>query len=156
MNLDSLIGKIYYEKEFYELLLLDVEENFEQYSSKFIHFYFDRVENSQIKITQIVNFQNDIEIDNKNRSIIEKKEWFEISQNDNHFDLMFCRFDRTGFISLIFKDSTHTQEWKHGWADEFPDSEPMTPDEIRQAFFELSGILTDQQEKQKLISKKSI
>ena len=156
MNLNSLVGKIYQENEFYELMLFDIEENFEKYSAKFIHFYFDRVENSKIKITQVVHFKDDIEIDNECRRIIEKKEWFEISQNDNHFDLMLCRFDRTGFISLIFKDSTHTQEWKHGWADEGPDLGPMTPDEIRQAVQELSGFFENQQELQKLKSKKAI
>ena len=155
MTLKNLVGKTFQENEFYELLLFDIEENFEQYSSKFIHFYFERIETNKIKITHVVYFKDDTENNAQGRSIIEKKEWFQISQNQNHFNLLLCRFDRTGYVSSIWKDHTRTEDWCHGWADEEPDQGPMTPDEIRQAFMELSGVFIDQQEVEKLKSKKA-
>lgn len=155
MNLKNLVGKTFQENELYELLLFDIEENFEHYFAKFIHFYFDRIENKKIKITQVVYFKDSKEVNIKGRALIKKKEWLEISQNQNHFNLLLCRFDRTGFVSSIWKDHTRTQEWCHGWADERPDLGPMTADEIRQAVYELSGFFSDQQELQKLKSKKA-
>ncbi|MEK6627939.1 MAG: hypothetical protein AABY53_04885 [Bdellovibrionota bacterium] len=156
MDLCSLIEKTFHENELYELLLFDIEENFVQYSSKYLHIYFDRVENNKIKVLQIAYFKDSTEMNKKSCTIIEKKEWFEIGQNQNHFNFLLCRFDRTGFISSIWKDQTRTEDWCHGWADEEPDLGPMTPDEIRQAVQELSGFFVDQQELQKLKSKKAI
>lgn len=155
MDLNNLIGQIFQENELYEFLLFDIEENFEQYLSKYIHFYFARIENRKIEVTQIAYFKNSIEIDKRDRAIVEKQEWFEIAQNHNHFDLLLCRFDRTGFVSSIWQDHTHTQECHLGWADEGPDLGPMTPREIRQAILELGGFFEDQLELQKLKSKKS-
>ncbi|MDZ4660561.1 MAG: hypothetical protein SGJ18_02960 [Pseudomonadota bacterium] len=156
MKFENLIGQVFFENEFYELLLFDIEENFEQYFSKFIHFYFDRVEGKKIIITELAYFKDSKEMNKESRKIIEKKEWFEVCQNHNHFNLLLCRFDRTGFVSSVEKDSTLTQEWRRGWADEEPDLGPMTPDEIRQAVRELSGFFCDQQELQKLRSKKAV
>lgn len=156
MNLKSLVGQTFQENEFYELLLFDIEENFEQYAFQFIHFYFDRVDNNKIKIAEMANFKDSTEMNNKSRSIIEKKEWFEIGQNQNHFNLLLCRFDRTGYLSSIWKDLTRTEDWCRGWADEGPDLGPMTPDEIRQAVLELGGFFVDQQEMLKLKSKKAV
>ena len=155
MNLKNLVGKTFQENEFYELLLFDIEENFEHYRAKNLHIYFNRTENTKIEITEVIYFKDDLEADNKSRSIIEKKEWFEIVQNHNHINLLLYRLDRTGFVSSIWKNSTRTEEWRHRWADEDPDLEPMTPAEIRQAVLELSGFFTDQQELQKLKSKKA-
>lgn len=155
MKLEDLIGQTYLENEFYELLLSDIEDNYEKYSSKYIHIYFDRIETNKIRITNFISFEDSHVMNKKSKEIIEKKEWFEISQNDNHFNLLLCRLDRTGFISAIFKDSTHTEDWSHGWADEGPDLGPMTPEEIRLGFLELAGFFEDQQELQKLRSKKA-
>jgi len=121
MIFEDLVGKTFQENEFYELLLFDIEENFEQYFSKFIHFYFDRIEDKKIRINEVVYFIDSKELNQKGRKIVEKREWFEIAENHNHFNLLLCRFDRTGFVSSIFKDSTRTEEWKLGWADERPD-----------------------------------
>lgn len=156
MEFKNLVGKTFQEKELYELLLFDIEENFEQYTSKYFHIYFDRTENYKIKISHVVYFRDSTEMNKKSRTIIEKKEWFEVGQNQNHFNLLLCRFDRTGFISSIWKDQTRTEDWCHGWADEDPYLGPMTSDEIRQAFMELSGFFIDQQEIEKLKSKKAV
>ena len=156
MNFENLAGKIFQENELYELLLFELEEKFEQYFSKFIHFYFTRTADSKIKVTEITHFKNSTEMNKKSREIIEKREWFEIDENHNHLNLILCRFDRTGFASSIWKDSTRTQEWARGWADEGPDLGPMTPDEIRQAVYELSGYFKDKQELQKSKSKKAV
>ena len=157
MNFEGLVGQTFFENEFYELLLFEIEQNFEQHSNKYLHFYFERNKDKKIKITELVFFSNS-DISNKiNRANIEKKEWFEIVQNHNHIDLYLVRFDRTGFISSIWKDSTRTEDWKHGWADEKPGlGRPMTPEEIRQGCLELMGIFEDQMELQKLRSKKAI
>lgn len=156
MNFEMLVGKTFRENEFYEILLFELEEKFEQNFSKFIHFYFTRTADGKIKITEIFHFRNSDEMNIKSREIIEKREWFEIDENHNHLNLFLCRFDRTGFVSSIWKDSTRTQEWSRGWADEGPDLGPMTPDEIRHAVRELSGFFIDQQELQKSKSKKAV
>ncbi len=156
MNFENLIGKTFQETELYELLLLELEEKFEQNFSKFMHFYFVRTAHNNIRITEIVHFLNSIDIHKKNREIIEKREWFEIARNHNHLNLILCRFDRTGLHSSIWKDSTRTQEWSRSWADEEPDLGPMTPEEIRQAVCELRGFFEDQQELQKSKSKKAV
>ena len=139
MSIHSLVEKMFQENELYELLLFDIEANFEQYYSQFIHIYFNRVENDKIKVIQIVYFNDDIAADTKSRSIIEKNEWFEIVRNHDHINFLLCRFYRTGYVSSIWKDHTRTQNWSHGWADERPDLGPMSPEEIQQAVLELSG-----------------
>ena len=133
MNFEKLVNQTFSETEFYELLLFEIEENFEQYFSKFFHFYFDRSDDEKIKITEVLCFKNDTEMDKKARSIIEKKEWFEIYDNHGHIDLLLCRFDRTGMRSVVRKNNTRTEDWSVAWADEKP-HKPMTRDEIREAF----------------------
>ena len=155
MDFASLVEQTFSENEFYELLLFEIEENFEQFFSKFMHFYFDRTEDKKIKITQVVYFKDDSEMDKKARSIIEKKEWFHIYENHGHIDLMLVRFDRTGKVSVVRENETRTEDWSLGWADEEPHT-PMTRDQIRQAFQELAGVFQDQQELQKLRSKKAV
>lgn len=155
MNFENLVGQTFQENELYELLLFELEENFEQHGSKFIHLYFDRTEHKKIKLTGIAHFNGSKEMGKKGREIIEKKEWFEIAQNVNHLNLILCRFDRTGFASSIWKDETRTQEWSRGWADERP-HKPMTAEEIRLGFQELMGIFQDHQEMQKSKSKKAV
>ena len=155
MNFDDLIGKTYSEQELYELLLFELEENLEKHFSEHIHLYFDRIENQKICLKEVVHFKDREELYKTNRAIIEKREYFEITHIQNHIDLMLCRFDRTGYVSIVGKDFTHTQDWCRGWADEIP-HKPMTPEEIRQAFRELAGFFEDQQELQKLRSKKAV
>lgn len=155
MNFEQLIGRTFQENEFYELMLYEMEDNFAENFSKFIHFYFARAEDKKIRITEMVYFKDSKEMDKKSREIIEKREWFEIAENHGHLNLLLCRFDRTGFTSSISKDSTRTEDWSHGWSDEKP-HKPMTPDEIRKGFLELAGFFQDQQELQKLRSKKAI
>ena len=156
MNLESLIGKTFLENEFFELLQFDIEENFGEYFGKYVHFYFERQSDLKIRVSELVYFKNSHEMNQCSRKIIEKKEWFEITHDHNHFILLLCRLDRNGSISMIERDSTLTHEWKHGWADEEPDLGPMTREEIRQGFLELGGFFEDQQELQKLRSKKSV
>ena len=156
MKFENLIKKTFFEKDFYELLLFDIEENFDQYFSKFIHVYFERFEGQKIRISDVVFFGDEIHMYKKSREIIEKKEWFEVAENHGHFNLFLVRIDRTGLLSTIYRDSSRTQESCRSWADEWPDQGPMTPDEIRQAFRELSGLIDDLQEPQNLRSKKAI
>lgn len=155
MDFENLVGQTFSENELYELLLFEIEENFEQFFLKFIHIYFDRTEDQKIKIIEVVYFKDDIVMDKKARTIIEKKEWVHIYENHGHIDLMLVRFDRTGKISVVRKNETRTQDWCLGWADEEP-HKPMTQDEIRRAFEELAGIFQEQQELQKLRSKKAV
>lgn len=155
MNFENLVGQIFQENELYELLLFEIEENSEAYFSKFIHIYFDRVEDEKIQMTE-VNYFKDVDVmDKKARSMIEKKEWFEIYEHHGHVDLIFVRFDRSGKVSIIKKNETRTQDSRIGWADETP-HKPMTRDEIRQAFQELRGVFQNHQELQKLKSKRAV
>ena len=155
MNFKNLIGQKFFENEFYELLLFEIEEKREQYFSKFIHFYFDRTEDKKIQITELAYFKDRTEMNQKSRSMIEKKEWFEIYENHGHIDLLLCRFDRSGTRSVVYEDKTRTQIASFSWADETPHT-PMTPDEIREAFQELAGVFQNQLDLQKLRSKKAV
>jgi hypothetical protein len=155
MDFENQVGKIFFENEFYESILFELEKNFEQHFSKFIHFYFERIEKMKIRITGIAHFIDSKEMNKKGREIIEEREWFEIAENHDHLNLILCRFDRTGFASSIWKDSTRTEDWKRGWADEKP-YKPMTPDEIRHGFQELAGFFQNQQALQNLRNKKAV
>ena len=155
MNFEGLIGKTFQENEFYELLLFEIEENFNQYFSKSLHIYFARFEETKIIITEVVYFKDAREMDKEARKFIEKRAWFQIYENHGHIDLLLCRFDRTGISSSVHEDSTDTQSWKTGWIEEKPDLGPMTREEIRQAVLELSGYFEDEQASQKLPYKKS-
>ena len=155
MDFRNLISPTFSENAFYELLLFEIEENFELYFSKTIHLYFDRNEDGKIKINEQINFKDAYEMDKTERKIIEKKEWFHIYENCGHINLMLCRFDRTGKISVIKRNETRTEDWRHGWADE-GQKKLLTPDEIRQAFGELAGFFHDQQEIQKSKPKKAV
>jgi hypothetical protein len=156
MDLNAYVGKTYQEMEFFALLQFDIEENFDYFSDKNFHFYFERVQGGKIKITELVSFNSPSEIDIKSRSIIEKQEWFEICENENHSDLLLVRLDRTGQVALIWRDKIHVQDWKLGWADEGPPKEPLTEEEIREGIRELCGFFEDQQEVQKSKSKKAV
>ena len=155
MDFKNFIGQKFYENEFYEILLFEIEQKREQYFSKFIHFYFDRTDDKRIHITELAYFKDATEMDQKSRSMIEKKEWFEVYDNHGHIDLLLCRFDRTGMRSVVYEDKTRTEDWGVGWADETPHT-PMTRDEIREAFKELAGVFQNQQDLQKLRSKKAV
>ena len=155
MNFDDLVGKKFQEQELYELLVFDIEENFEGYCGKAMHLYFERVAGKKIRITSIVNFQDADEMDLKSRSIIEKIEWFNIYENCGHIDLMLVRFDRTGHISIVSRNNTHHQDTVLGWADETL-SNPPTEDQLRQAFRDLSGYLERHSEVEKLRFKKAV
>ena len=155
MNFDDLVGKNFQEQELYQLLVFDIEENFEDFFGKAMHLYFERVADKKITITKVVNFKDADEMDLKSRSNIEKAEWFNVYENCGHIDLMLVRFDRTGQISIVRKNNTHHQNTVLGWADETL-SNPPTVDQIRQAFRDLSGYLEHESKIQKLRSKKAV
>ncbi len=155
MNFKALLGQTFTETELYELLLFEIEENFEQYFSKFMHLYFDRSENKKIKITEVHYFKDDSEMDKKARSMIEKKEWFQLYETHKRLDLLLVRFDRTGTHSSVKKNKTRTEDWRAGWADERP-RKPMTREEIQEAFCELAGVFQNAQELQKSKYKKAV
>jgi hypothetical protein len=153
---NKYINQTFAEHEFYELLLFELEENFNQLGQLNLHFYFNRVENNKIQITEIVEFADGAARNQTARSIIEKKEWLELCRLTSTYNLLLCRFDRTGWLSIISENKTHTQFWKHGWLDELGPREPMTPDQMRQAFRELAGMLEDHQEFEQSRSKKAV
>lgn len=155
MDLAEFIGQTFFENEFYELLLFQIEENREKFFSKFMHFHFIR-SCGKIVITELVHFKDDVDMFKKARTNIEKQEWFEIYDNHGHIDLMLCRFDRSGKRTVFYiNGDTRTHNCSLGWADETP-HRPMTRDEIREAFQELAGVFNTQQEQQSLSPKKAI
>jgi hypothetical protein len=155
MDLNSYVGQKYQESEFYELLLFEVEENFDFFHDKYLNFYFDRTADGKIVITELVFFLDSEEMNQVGRKIIEKREWFQVGANPNRNDLLLVRLDRTGTLSIVKRTGTHSEQWCHGWADEEPLGPPLTPDEIREACRELCGFYEDQQENQNLKSKKT-
>jgi hypothetical protein len=156
MNFESLIGKTFAEQEFYELLLFDIEENFDQYQSKFMNVYFESQPEQMIKIIEVKYFNDSHEMNQIERKNIEKRSWFHIGENDDHFNLVLIRLDRTGKLSSIWKEHTRTEDWCFGWADEDSHTSPMTPEEIRLGVLELCGFFEVQQDLQKSKSKIAI
>ncbi len=157
MNFKKLIGQTFFEKEFYELLLFDIEEYFDKkYSEKYLNIYFDNLPDQRIRINEVVYFKDSDEMNQVDRKCIEKRQWFQISERFGTFILLLIRLDRTGTLSRVYSDRTCTEDWCHGWADEEPEHEPLTRDEIRQAFQEMCGYFENQQEVQKLKSKKAV
>ena len=155
MNIDNLVGQTFQETELYQLLLFDIKENFELYISKSFHLYFSRLTNKKIRISSITKFKDADEMDKKSRAIIEKQEWFNIYENCGHIDLMLVRFDRSGQISIVEQNETRTESSFLGWADETPHKR-LKPEEMRQAFQELSGLMQKEQDLIKLRSKKAV
>jgi hypothetical protein len=156
MNLNAFVGQKYHETEFYDLLLFEVEDNFDFFHDKYLNFYFDRTADGKIVITELKFFEDSEEMNQVGRKIIEKREWFQVGANPNRNDLLLVRLDRTGTLSIVKRTGTHTEEWCHGWIDEEPPRAPLTPEEKRQAFLELCGFLEDKQAIQQLNSKKAI
>ena len=70
MNFQALIGKTFSEIELYEVLLFDIEANFEKHLSTFIHIYFERISVEKIKINEIVSFENDNDYYQTKRKIV--------------------------------------------------------------------------------------
>jgi hypothetical protein len=157
MNFEGFVGQEFSEKEFYELLVFEVETHFGLNFKKGFHFYFDRITSNRIKITELVLFDDIMAMDRKDREMIEKKEWFEVEASHESYHLIFCRLDRSGFVSSIYCDGTRTQESCLSWANEggLP-SPPMTPDEMTLAFMELAGVLEADVELQNSKSKKAV
>lgn len=157
MNLETLVGKTFKEDEFYNLLLEEIEDHFDQHRRQPMCFYFDRIENEKIKITSLEYFENLQDLDQKGRQIIEKKEWIQLYESEERNILLLVRFDRTGTLSIIRQDSTHSEPWEHGWYDEEPGwDSPLTAEEMRQGFLEMMGLFQESQEATELKFKKSM
>ncbi len=157
MNFQDFVGKEFSEKEFYELLVFEVEAHFGQNFKKGFHFYFERPDSQTIKITELAHFDDVMVMDKKDRGMIEKKEWFEVAGSHENYIIIFCRLDRSGFLSVINDDGTRTQESHLSWANEDGIPRPaLTPEEMRQAFMELAGILESDIAVQNLKPKKAV
>jgi hypothetical protein len=145
MDLNKYVGQSFDETEFFYILQFEIEEHFEQFQNKFLHFYFERLADSKIKICELVISADDDEYHDLNKQNLDKKEWYEIYENGCQIDFMLVRKDRTGKRSVNFKDSNQINENFGGYcyADEYADEPPMTEDEIRLAFQELAGMMPD-------------
>ncbi|MBC7740716.1 MAG: hypothetical protein H7061_00865 [Bdellovibrionaceae bacterium] len=150
------VGQTYLEEEFYQKLLFAMEENIGHCFKIFTHYYFENTDDNKIKIAEIVNHNSFREMKNDSRKHIEKKQWFELYENGGRLNLVLCRLDRTGKLSVVTEDNTRTQNSFQSWADEYPPRKPMTPEEIREAVMELSGYFEAQIEQPKLGSKKAM
>ena len=146
MTFENLIGQIFYESELFELLQLEIEENFDQYLTINLHIFFERSSSQTIEVSEIIWHENSEQLHAMNKKAVEKREFFYIYFNHGHIDLGLCRFDRSNPIAVIRKNDTFKQDWGYlCYADEFPDEE-ITSEEIRRAFAELSGCLEKYQE----------
>ncbi|MBC7742688.1 MAG: hypothetical protein H7061_10850 [Bdellovibrionaceae bacterium] len=155
MDFAKLVGQQFKEQDFYDLLLEELEDNFESNFGINLHFYFETLENNIIKVIDLCYFESCRAMNIHGRTIIEKSQWFEIGENENHMNLLLVRLDRTGFLSAIWRDKTRTTDWEHGWADEGPPHKPMTPEEIKEAFQELMGVMKGEILEQDLKKKRS-
>ena len=149
MNFNQIVGQTFQEQAFYESLLFEIEANLEKYAFQYIQFYFDRLNGGLICITEVEWHQDTYIMREKSKKNIEKREWFQIYGHPGHMYQFLCRLDRTGLVSVIKKNHTHTQPWKMGFFE-------FTSIEIKQGFQELAGLLQEQSQLQRLRPKKAI
>ena len=159
MDYQSLIGKTFTENELYETILFDIEQNFENYFSEHIHIYFEHLGADKILVKDLVLFADSNSAYLVRREFIEKKAWFEVTYDSKTaVKFMMCRLNRSGKFSIIWKEHTHHQKMgRLGWLDEYPQlKKELTPEEIRKGCLELLGLFEQNQEVQKLQSKKAV
>jgi hypothetical protein len=156
MDFSNLVGQIFHENQIYELLQFDIEANFDFYIGKYFLMYYESLSEGHLKITELLTFDNDDDYFKVKRRDLGKRAWLEAYENHGHIDLHLTRQDTSGKLSIIWKSRTHSQEVRgRCFADEGvdPNAPPLTPDEIRQAFRELIGIIDDHEQMNKLKTK---
>lgn len=155
----ELTGQTFSENELFEVVLFEVESDYDQHSSDCMNIFFERIENKKIKVTEIIRFEDIAALDKCERQNIEKKEWISVDGKSGSIRLMLCRFDRTGELAVVYNDNTRTRrEESHlSWLDEYEDyGKPLTEEEMRLGFQELCGVLQSNELKQNLKPKKAI
>ena len=140
MDLRLLVGKIFDENEIFQLLRFDIEENFKFYLKKYIHIYFNHLDNRKIKINEVVFLYDDASLFAVNRQIIGTKAWIEIYNNSNHIDLTICRKDRSAKYSAFGPNLNYQVDIQKNSYRNPEMVAKLSPEEIREAFAELSGL----------------
>ena len=111
MNLNDLVGKTFTEDEIFELLVFEVEENFQSYLGKHCHLNLELLE-KVLKVTVIEEIKNEDDLHQLNRKKFDKKEWIYLSDNFGHIDIVLIRKDRTNRIGIVYENrATYTHNW---------------------------------------------
>ncbi len=143
MNFDELIGQTFHENQIYEMLHFEIEQNFKNYFSKFIHIYFEHLDAGQICILEIVYLADEKTMYITNRQILGTKGWLEIYHHSKHMELMICRKDRSGKFSVMGPSMNHTQTFQRADFTPLEITRELTPEEERAAFAELAGMFDE-------------
>ena len=141
MDLNQLVGQILSEDQIYEVLLFDIEGNFNNYSEKFIHIYFSNRGDGKIHIDQISMMQSEDELYSVNRRILGHQGWIEIYDHDRHIDLTLFRINRSGKLSIIGPELNLTQKFNDLSYDLPTEPIELTEEECREAFADLADLL---------------
>lgn len=143
MDINELVNKTFTEDEIFELLVFEVEENFEKYLGKHCHLNFEPLGEEQIRITELLTFNDADEAHIVNRTNLDKNNWLEITDNFGHVDVVLTHADRSHRFAIIYKDKeTYYQSGRsYCFLDEYDDLTPLTEEEMRQGFAELAGCL---------------
>ena len=137
----DLVDKTFTEDEIFELIVFEIEENFENYLGRHFHLNFILLENSSIRISKLLTFSDADEAHVINRANLDKHNWLEITDNFGHVDVVLTHADRSHRFAIIHRDEeTFYQSGKfYSFADEFNNSGPLTEEEMREGFAEMAG-----------------
>lgn len=143
MNFNELINKTFTEDEIFELLVFEVEEDFENYLGKHCHLNFEPLAENRIRITELLTFRDADEAQIVNRANLDKNNWLEITDNFGHVDVVLTHADRSHRFAVIYKDKEtyHQSGRSYCFTDELDDLTPLTEEEMREGFAELAGCL---------------
>ena len=143
MDLKELVNKTYTEDEIFELLVFEVEENFQHYLGKHFHLNLQRISNALIRVTELIEFKTNDETCLQNRANVDNTTWIEVTDNCGHVDVALTRIDRSYQFAMMNQDKdTYFQSGKYcSFGGEAVDTTPLTEEEMREGFAELQGCL---------------
>lgn len=144
MDFKELINKTFTEDEIFELLVFEIEENFENYLGKHCHLNFELLSGSVIRITKLVNCKDADESYIQCRAKSDKMNWIEITDNFGHIDIRLTHADRSNKLAVIWnddRDTYHHSGKSYSYGDEWGEMAPLTEEEWREGFAELAGCL---------------
>ena len=145
MEIKDLVNKIFTEDEIFELLVFEVEENFEKYLGRHFHLDLQLQNNSFVIVTRLTLFNNNDETCIRNRAIVDKAYWIEVTDNGGHVDISLTRPSRSHRFAIVHaqKDTFFQDGSYRSFGNEFEDDTPLTEDEMREGFAELAGCLEE-------------
>lgn len=144
--LEKLIGLTADENTLFETILFEIESNYDYFKSKACIIPLVANDTQKYQVEKII-WRQETKINMDLAEYWKKKCWLGIESKSNRISFLFCRVDLTTRSATIYQDG-NTDIYNVGhMVDPDEPVEPMTAEEIRLAFQELSGMLQEGIEK---------